>query len=189
MTAKLRDERQPQAVRGCDGCRACCSALGVGTIDKPTWTPCPHECEQGCAIYDDRPGECRGFDCLWTMGLVDDPELRPDRSGVVFYPQEVGGGRIGPRMLVLTAHEVVPGAARRNPARRFIAREVRRGRVVLVLRQDGGRLFMAREDELLRPYADGSRAAGFAVQRSLGRAFISADPRIPIDPRFPKEDA
>jgi hypothetical protein len=71
----------PQEERPCGDCRACCTVLGVEELRKPNYTPCRHECSQGCAIYQDRPSSCRVFNCWWKIGMVDGK--RPDKSGII----------------------------------------------------------------------------------------------------------
>lgn len=97
----------PAPRRECGTCRLCCKVLAVQEIDKPRGSWCQHSTKPsepgGCAIYATRPGQCRGFQCLWLA--VTDPEVaaksqrladtwarifpvdeRPDRIRVVFSP-------------------------------------------------------------------------------------------------------
>lgn len=50
----------------------CCKIMGIKEIDKPPGIWCSH-CKpaRGCAIYESRPQECRGFVC----GYLHSPEL------------------------------------------------------------------------------------------------------------------
>jgi hypothetical protein len=62
---------------------------------KPPGKSCEHcAIGQGCKIYDRRPEQCRGFECIWlrdkTGRLPDD--LRPDRSHVLLIPAPDGLG-------------------------------------------------------------------------------------------------
>lgn len=75
--------------RSCGTCTACCNALAIEELAKPGFADCPnvqthdaHGCA-GCAIYDDRPGSCRDFQCLWLQGHLREVD-RPDRLGVIF---------------------------------------------------------------------------------------------------------
>jgi hypothetical protein len=65
--------------RQCGSCSLCCKVLGIAALEKPVGAWCTH-CVQGrgCAIYDDRPAECRGFVCGW---------LRDERLGDEWYPK------------------------------------------------------------------------------------------------------
>jgi hypothetical protein len=69
----------------CGECQACCMAVGVHEVEKPMWTPCKHQCETGCGIYEDRPDSCRGYYCLYQAGmLTGGVEMRPDKLGIIF---------------------------------------------------------------------------------------------------------
>jgi len=69
--------------RQCEGCSACCYGLHIQELNKPTFQPCPHQCDAGCATYAQRPGSCRDFKCLWLLGHLAE-EDRPDKLGVLF---------------------------------------------------------------------------------------------------------
>ena len=69
--------------RQCGDCTLCCTAVAVFALRKATGKPCPHLCRTGCSVYQDRPRECRDFECLWLRGHFRDDE-RPDALGVVF---------------------------------------------------------------------------------------------------------
>jgi hypothetical protein len=57
--------------------------MAVDDLQKPPQTWCQHARKgTGCAIYDDRPGQCRAFRCTWLLGLLRE-ELRPDRVHAV----------------------------------------------------------------------------------------------------------
>jgi hypothetical protein len=99
--------------RSCDGCQACCTVVGVQELHKPHWTRCQHQCESGCAIYEDRPRSCRGYSCLWAAGLLDgDEQHRPDRSGVILDLRTCGiSDSVKPGdTVVIQVWEVRPGA-------------------------------------------------------------------------------
>jgi hypothetical protein len=101
--------------RGCDGCQACCTVVGVQELGKVHWTRCQHQCSDGCAIYENRPGSCHGYSCLWATGLLEgDEERRPDRLGVIFDLRTDGsesGDSVKPGdRVIIQAWEVWPGA-------------------------------------------------------------------------------
>jgi Fe-S-cluster containining protein len=100
---------EPADIRPCEGCKACCTALGVQELVKSHYQPCAHECDRGCAIYADRPRSCREFGCWYVAGMVSE---RPDNIGVIFdYDMVVG---------VIRAWEVWPGAANEAQAQAVI---------------------------------------------------------------------
>jgi len=75
--------------RACGECRACCSALdiqhspgeemfGIVVVEADSGVACPHECAQGCAVYDRRPASCQLYSCWWRRGWSPDG-ARPDK--------------------------------------------------------------------------------------------------------------
>ena len=85
---------QREPVRKCDGCTLCCKVIGVKQLEKPQGVWCSH-CEpgRGCAIYAERPQECRTFMCgyLFESGLG--PGGKPSESKIVLLTEN-GGARI-----------------------------------------------------------------------------------------------
>jgi hypothetical protein len=72
------------STRSCAGCTACCELLPVDALEKPPGVRCKHACAgKGCAIYPQRPGDCRGFACTWLLDPTWGGTLRPDRCGFV----------------------------------------------------------------------------------------------------------
>lgn len=73
----------------CGSCTLCCKVMSVPEIEKPSGAWCS-DCDpgHGCNVYDERPKSCREFECVWLQMQAGDtnwaPELRPDRSHVVF---------------------------------------------------------------------------------------------------------
>ena len=52
-------------------------------LNKAAGEDCVH-CQDGCLIHETKEKECRGFEWAWLQSNVDNPELRPDRCGIVF---------------------------------------------------------------------------------------------------------
>jgi hypothetical protein len=78
--------------KSCGDCTACCTIMGVASLNKPHYTSCKHICHQGCAIYKDKPTECSVWECAWKSGWIDgDERRRPDNLGVMFEFRLVGG--------------------------------------------------------------------------------------------------
>jgi hypothetical protein len=75
--------REWEPRRSCGTCTACCSIFTIEATNSPAYRWCEH-CTPGvgCAVYTDRPAECRNFFCLWRTGFGTDDD-RPDRHGVV----------------------------------------------------------------------------------------------------------
>ena len=70
-------------MRECGPCTACCTALAIAELNKPTFQSCSHLCDTGCDIYARRPGSCADYQCLWLQGHLAE-EDRPDLLGVIF---------------------------------------------------------------------------------------------------------
>ena len=70
--------------RACGSCTMCCKVLQIDELDKPAGAWCPNcAIGKGCKVYDERPGPCRGFVCIWLTESALPDSLRPDRSKVV----------------------------------------------------------------------------------------------------------
>lgn len=79
--------------RACGSCSECCELLEIPTLEKPKKTLCHNVCSGGgCSIYQDRPSECRTFQCLWSEGYTGDGQ-RPDKSGIMAYHIDTQYGR------------------------------------------------------------------------------------------------
>lgn len=89
-------------------------------VAKPMFTPCPEQCEQGCAIYAERPAECAAYTCAWLRGHFWE-QHRPDRLGVLFDFIRHGGGELR-TLEYARALEARPGALDdpRGPANRLL---------------------------------------------------------------------
>jgi hypothetical protein len=58
--------------------------MAVTQLAKPQNTWCKHcEVGKGCKIYDDRPHECRDFDCGWLLSEALPDSFRPNNSHVI----------------------------------------------------------------------------------------------------------
>ncbi len=71
--------------RECGACTACCFEITIDDpqMHKPPRQTCVNCVAEGCAIYADRPQDCRTWFCLWRR-LSDLPDaLSPDRCGMM----------------------------------------------------------------------------------------------------------
>jgi hypothetical protein len=71
--------------RECGACTACCFEI---TIDDPVLaksprTLCTHCTAQGCAIYAERPMDCRRWFCAWRRVACLPDHLSPDKCGLM----------------------------------------------------------------------------------------------------------
>ena len=81
-------------IRACEGCTLCCKVIGVQALEKPMGVWCEHCVPKGgCAIYAERPGECRTFDCGYLKEPSLGPEWKPSESKIVLLTED-GGRRI-----------------------------------------------------------------------------------------------
>jgi len=86
--------------RSCGECDLCCTVLRVDVLRKAGGQRCRHQRgEGGCGIYDQRPGICRAYRCLWLKGGLRESD-RPDRLGAVLdLSVEEGPAYVGIRQL------------------------------------------------------------------------------------------
>lgn len=104
--------------------------MAVDEIDKPRMSPCPHECQEGCSIYAERPSGCRTFACTWLLGFGK-PAHRPDRSGLLVYGDEA---EMGDTLVVTELH---PNVMRSTKAQSLM-KELRRTGIGLYIRRADG---------------------------------------------------
>jgi hypothetical protein len=115
----------------CGTCEACCTWLTIEdpVLPKAAGVRCNNlgACG-GCVIYADRPKACSDFRCIWLTAVYDGnappPEMRPDRSGVMF-------DAVGPRTLAARCDRARPHAWREEPAWSFVQRAARSGLTVI----------------------------------------------------------
>ncbi len=78
------------AGRSCEGCTLCCKLAEVKALAKPMGVWCRHcDIGRGCAIYAERPTECRVFYCLYRTAAGIGETWRPSDCHMVmtFEPQ------------------------------------------------------------------------------------------------------
>lgn len=70
--------------RSCGTCTLCCKLFDIRELDKPQFEWCKHcAIGQGCNIYDQRPQECRDFNCSYLANPALGEEWRPSKSKIV----------------------------------------------------------------------------------------------------------
>lgn len=71
--------------RSCGTCTLCCKVYRIDDLGKPAGKWCAHcAIGSGCTIYDDRPQQCRAFDCMWLQDETMPPSWKPETSKIVF---------------------------------------------------------------------------------------------------------
>lgn len=140
--------------RVCGTCTLCCKVLGIAALDKPMGRWCP-KCAigKGCTIYDERPPECRTFNCLWLSQDGLGPEWKPERSKFVLVRSADGGA------LIVQVDVTSPGAWLRAPyhatLRAWARAAIAERRQVVVMVADHVTVIMPDRDVPLGPVAPG----------------------------------
>ena len=69
----------------CGDCTLCCKLLHIYQTDSPIGEWCKHcDPKKGCMIHLGKPEECSTYECAWLKMDIVNPELRPDRSKVIW---------------------------------------------------------------------------------------------------------
>lgn len=77
--------------RACGSCTLCCKLLSIDALEKPAGRWCEHcNVGAGCAIYEDRPAECRTFHCGYLIWEHAGEHWNPARSKMVVASEESG---------------------------------------------------------------------------------------------------
>ena len=96
--------------RRCGTCTLCCKVLTAEELRKPNGEWCPHCVKgRGCAIYSDRPNECRRFQCGYLLWPTLGEHWLPARSKLVVALKPDG------REIVIHVDPGVPNAWRAEP--------------------------------------------------------------------------
>jgi len=111
--------------RRCGNCTACCV---IQENDKGV--PCPEVTRGGCAIYKERPDDCRKYVCMWLVGFFSSSD-RPDRTGLVVEGKPT---ILGMTWIIYATHSTALESAR---GKRIQAILRATGRPVVVLQADG----------------------------------------------------
>ena len=119
----------------CGECTACCRVFAIAEMpEKKAGDWCQHcAVGKGCKVYAERPPTCVQFECLWLLSQKRSdprerlaPELRPDRSKVVFSPST------DPSIMAATLMPNAPAAHHRRDVQALIGTMVRNGMRVVV---------------------------------------------------------
>ena len=95
--------------RDCVDCQQCCIIYKIDGIDKKARENCPFlNAGVGCKDYDNRPIDCRNFECTWINGYGAE-EDNPNICGVLIMKRRSNLMHEGKRLLYI-ASEVWEGA-------------------------------------------------------------------------------
>ncbi len=84
--------------------------MGVTALQKPAGKWCRHFGKStGCHIYDERPSDCRVFNCLWLLTDALDADWKPSVAGFVLHSEDGG------RRLIVESDPSRPHDWRREP--------------------------------------------------------------------------
>ncbi|MDO9586527.1 MAG: YkgJ family cysteine cluster protein [Brevundimonas sp.] len=88
----MREDGAPNLpANSCGDCGLCCKLMGVTALQKPTGKWCRRFSKAGgCAIYDERPDDCRVFNCLWLLTEALDEGWKPTTAGFVLHSERDG---------------------------------------------------------------------------------------------------
>jgi hypothetical protein len=155
--------------RQCGDCTLCCKVMAIDELAKPSGSWCRH-CKpgRGCLVHEQRPAECRSFNCLW---LTDDrfgPHWKPNRSKLVLTASEDG--------IEIRCDPGFPDAWRRQPVRTDIQKLAESGNVhdvtvlvivgdsmILVTPEQEFHLGVVRADQRILRELDGRRVVNAIV--------------------------
>ena len=109
----------------------CCKLLSAPSLGKPPRKWCTHfRRGKGCDIYEDRPTECRGFNCGWLLTPALSDEWRPDRAGFLLHQD---AGRV-----IVEVDPSTPQAWKKEPFQTVLRGWAAQGTEVVVLIADKG---------------------------------------------------
>ena len=69
----------------CGECTLCCKLLETHDMPSEIGVYCIKcDINKGCKIHNERPKECRDYQCMWTQMENVPVALRPDKCGIIF---------------------------------------------------------------------------------------------------------
>ena len=114
--------------RTCGGCTACCKTHAVSQVQTTYGEWCQHcKIGSGCTVYDQRPIDCRVYECVWLKGKGKESD-RPDRLKIVMDVTIIKFD--GEDVVLLNFWEVEPGAASQARVQQFTEANVAAGNAV-----------------------------------------------------------
>jgi hypothetical protein len=84
----------------CGECTVCCTLSVVKELNKEAGETCKHCISKvGCSIYEERPQDCKDFECAYLQSGTDNVSLRPDNCNVMFFKKSdrIFGGVVAPK--------------------------------------------------------------------------------------------
>lgn len=158
--------------RDCGACTACCVEIAIDdpALTKPAGVRCDHCVDAGCAIYADRPADCRSWYCGWRRLAELPDDLRPDACGIMACLME-RTGEANPLLRLYVVAQWLDGApiARSEAADALLARLRRLGLPVWVGSGDRISLHFPRQEVALHLINGTSGGAAEAQELAFWR--------------------
>ena len=115
----------------CGECNICCIVFDISETKHRAGNLCSKWCSSSrCSIYDERPYDCRKFECLWleTQSMPD--SWRPDKLNVIMRETVAYEYRI------VSFWETEINALRNEEIIKFVKTILTEGAVVVLRRKD-----------------------------------------------------
>src|SRR5262249_30379307 len=129
--------------RPCEECSLCCKVIGVTDLHKPAGKWCVNFRKgQRCTVHGFHPGDCKTFQCCWTIVHELSGDWRPDRCKLVLWSNQEG-------RIIVDVDQDHPDAWRREPFYSGMKSwaDPRLARPLQVLVRTRGRLIVLFKDE------------------------------------------
>jgi hypothetical protein len=128
------------AGRQCGDCTMCCKVMPIEELSKPAHQWCQHARPgSGCAIYQSRPAECRGFACSWLLAKAIGEHWKPTKSKMVLVHRR--DHQLERPLIMVHTDRSYPNAWRRSPYYEELKRQCGQISVVIIL-SDRSRVMM-----------------------------------------------
>ena len=100
--------------RSCGTCNECCIQPRIKELFKPAGESCKNLKNKRCSIYEDRPGQCREFTCLWVDGFMPKSQ-KPSKTKVLAWHNEGFCSVLAPDKIPKVTWEYLMGISNNVP--------------------------------------------------------------------------
>jgi len=87
----------------CGECTLCCILLWIVEKNSFPLERCS-DCDlnKGCTVYDNRPEECKNFNCSWRLDNNAHADMRPDKCHIIFenLSEDIIFGTLDPNYII-----------------------------------------------------------------------------------------
>jgi Fe-S-cluster containining protein len=152
------------AGRQCGECTMCCKVMPIKELSKPAHQWCQHaKPGSGCAIYQSRPAECRGFACSWLLLKEIGEHWKPTKSKMVLVHGR--DHQRGSQMISVHTDRSYPNAWRRSPYYEELKRRCGQTRIEIIMSDRRRVLMCADQDVYFDPETEAVEFNGPFVKR------------------------